>query len=79
VQAVALESVDSPAGIRQYRRGLLHREASGGYSVSFVGGAGSHLIASLASANCLVVIAEDVTEVPAGTRVTVMPLLLSNR
>ena len=35
-------------GIRQYRRGVLHREAGGGYSVSFVGGAGSHLIASLA-------------------------------
>ena len=79
VQAVALESVESPPGIRQYRRGLLHREAGGGYSVSFVGGAGSHLIASLASANCLVVLAEDVTEVAAGSRVTVMPLLLSNR
>ena len=79
VQAVALESIQSPPGTRQYRRGLLHREAGGGYSVSFVGGAGSHLIASLASSNCLVVLAEDVTEVPAGSRVTVMPLLLSNR
>jgi molybdopterin molybdotransferase len=79
VPAVALESVQSPLGIRQYRRGLLHREAGGGYSVSFVGGSGSHLIASLASSNCLVILAEDVTEVAAGSRVTVMPLLLSNR
>ncbi|HJQ42535.1 MAG TPA: gephyrin-like molybdotransferase Glp [Jatrophihabitantaceae bacterium] len=79
VQAVALESAKSPAGKRQYRRGVLHREASGGYSVSFVGGTGSHLIASMASANCLVVIDEDVTEVVAGARVTVIPLLLSNR
>ncbi|MCU1658002.1 MAG: molybdopterin molybdochelatase [Pseudonocardiales bacterium] len=79
VQAVALERVESPSGIRQYRRGVLHREATGGYSVSFVGGAGSHLIASMASSNCLVVIDEEVTEVVAGSRVTVIPLLLANR
>ncbi len=79
VQAVALERVESPAGLRQYRRGVLHREATGGFSVSFVGGAGSHLIASMASSNCLVVIDEEVTEVVAGSRVTVIPLLLANR
>ncbi len=79
VQAASLESIDSPAGIRQYRRGILHREATGGYSVSLVGGPGSHLIAAMAAANCLVVIDEEVTEVVAGSRLTVMPLLLSNR
>jgi molybdopterin molybdotransferase len=79
VQATALERFDSRQGIRQYRRGVLHREATGGYSVSLVGGAGSHLIASMASANCLVVVDEEVTEVVAGSRVTVIPLLLSNR
>ncbi|MDT4916071.1 MAG: molybdopterin molybdotransferase [Pseudonocardiales bacterium] len=79
VQAVALEGAKSPRGIRQYRRGVLHREASGGYGVSFVGGAGSHLIASLALSNCLVVISEETTEVAAGSPVTVMPLLLANR
>jgi molybdopterin molybdotransferase len=79
VQAIALERVDSPANVRQFRRGILHREADGGYSVSFVGGAGSHLIASMASSNCLVIIDEEVTEVVVGSRVTVMPLLLSHR
>jgi molybdopterin molybdotransferase len=79
VQAAALERIDSPAGVRQYRRGVLHREATGGYSVSLVGGPGSHLIASMASSNCLVVIDEEVTEVVAGARCTVIPLLLSNR
>jgi molybdopterin molybdotransferase len=44
-----------------------------------VGGPGSHLIASMASANCLVQIDEEVTEVVAGARVTVLPLLLSSR
>jgi molybdopterin molybdotransferase len=79
VQAAALERIESPSGIRQYRRGVLHREATGGYSVSLVGGPGSHLIASMASSNCLVVIDEEVTEVVAGSRVTVIPLLLANR
>jgi molybdopterin molybdotransferase len=79
VQAVALEGAHSPPGRRQYRRGVLHREANGGYSVSFAGGAASHLIASMASANCLVVVDESVTEIVAGSRVTVIPLLLSNR
>ena len=79
VQAVAIERVESPDGIRQYRCGVLHREANGTYSVSFAGGNGSHLIAAMASANCLVVIDEDVTEVVAGSRVTVIPLLLSQR
>ena len=79
VQAISLERVTSPAGRRQFRRGVLHREADGGYSVTYVGGEGAHLIASLSLANCLVVIEEDVTEVVAGSRVTVMPLLLSHR
>ena len=79
VQAAALERIESPAGVRQYRRGVLHREASGGYSVTLVGGPGSHLIAAMASANCLVVIDEEVTEVVSGSRVTVSPLLLSQR
>ncbi|MCL2781841.1 MAG: molybdopterin molybdotransferase MoeA [Actinomycetia bacterium] len=79
VQALALEGAQSPPGLRQYRRGVLHREAHGGYSVSFAGGPGSHLIAAMAAANCLVVIDEEVTEVVAGSRVTVIPLLLSQR
>jgi molybdopterin molybdotransferase len=79
VQATALEGAKSPAGIRQYRRGVLHRESSGGYSVSLMGGSGAHRIASLALSNCLVVIDEDVTTVQAGSDVTVLPLLLSNR
>ncbi len=79
VSAVALDGAPSPAGVRQYRRGVLHRERSGGYSVSLSGGAGSHLLASLALSNCLIVIGEEQTEITAGSEVTVIPLLLSNR
>ena len=79
IQAIALERMESPEGKRQFRRGLLHREPDGRYSVSLVGGHGSHLIASMAAANCLVVVEEDVTEVVPGARVTVMPLMLAQR
>jgi len=78
VRATSLRTVSSPAGRRQYRRGLLHREADGGYSVEPVGGAGSHLLAGLAQANCLIVIDEEVTEVSEGEQVTVVPLLLAS-
>jgi molybdopterin molybdotransferase len=57
----------SPAGRRQYLRG---RYDNG--EVSQVGGPGSHLVAHLARANCLVVVPEDVTELPAGAEVDVV-------
>jgi molybdopterin molybdotransferase len=79
IQAIALERMESPDGKRQFRRGLLHREPDGRYSVSLVGGHGSHLIAAMAAANCLVVVEEDVTEVVPGSRVTVLPLMLAQR
>ena len=55
------------AGRRQFLRG--HVE---GGEVSQVGGPGSHLVAHLARANCLVVVPEDVTELPAGAPVDVV-------
>jgi molybdopterin molybdotransferase len=57
----------SPAGRRQFLRG---RYDNG--EVSQVGGPGSHLVAHLARANCLVVVPEDVTELPAGAEVDVV-------
>jgi molybdopterin molybdotransferase len=57
----------SPAGRRQFLRG---RYDNG--EVSQVGGPGSHLVAHLARANCLVVVPQDVTELPAGAEVDVV-------
>ncbi len=57
----------SPAGRRQFLRGSFD-----GARVSQVGGPGSHLVAHLARANCLVVVPEDVTELPAGSRVEIV-------
>ncbi|SDG06233.1 molybdopterin molybdotransferase MoeA [Klenkia brasiliensis] len=57
----------SPSGKRQFLRGRL----SGG-TVELVGGAGSHLVASLARSDVLVVVPEEVTELPAGSEVEVV-------
>jgi molybdopterin molybdotransferase len=57
----------SPPARRQFLRG--HYEDG---EVSQVGGPGSHLVAHLARANCLVVVPEDVTELPAGASVDVL-------
>jgi molybdopterin molybdotransferase len=63
----------SPRGKRSYARAQLSVE-QGAYSVTPVGGNGSHLIASLAHANALVIIPETVTELAAGDTVTIMLL-----
>ncbi|WP_225232905.1 molybdopterin molybdotransferase MoeA [Klenkia terrae] len=57
----------SPAGRRQYLRGSFD-----GAQVSLVGGPGSHLVAHLARADCLVVVPEDVTSLPAGSEVQIL-------
>jgi molybdopterin molybdotransferase len=65
--ALLTEPLRSPAGRRQFLRGRYD-----GGRVSQVGGPGSHLVAHLARANCLVVVPEDVTELPAGASVDVV-------
>jgi molybdopterin molybdotransferase len=56
----------SPAGRRQFRRGVL--DAVRG-TVRELGGPASHLLGSLARAECLVVVPEDVTELAEGSPV----------
>jgi molybdopterin molybdotransferase len=73
VRARLSEGVQSPAGKRSYLRGWLSVDG-GAYAVRAVGGRGSHLIASLAAANALIVVPEDQTEVEAGAAVSVMLL-----
>ena len=73
VRAVCSEALTSPDGKRQFARGWLSVE-DGRYVVRPFGAQGSHLVNDLAHANCLVVVPEDVTEIPAGGTVTVMVL-----
>lgn len=77
VTAVLSESLSSPGGRRQYRRGRVRWDQDGTRLVDPVGGEGSHLLANLARSDSLIVIDEEVTELPAGSPVTVLPLSAS--
>jgi molybdopterin molybdotransferase len=63
------ESLTSPRGRRQFRRGVLD-----GDTVTSYGPPASHHLRWLASANCLLEIDEDVTEVAEGSTVRVWDL-----
>lgn len=60
------EPLSTPEGIRVFRRGRYDPSAGG---VELVGGAGSHLLGSLAQSNCLVVAEEPVTELGVGAAI----------
>ena len=64
----------SPKGKRSFLRVVLSRSGDGAAVVNPVRGQGSHQLAALASANAFAVVPEDVTEVPEGRTVEVIPL-----
>ncbi|HEX5568256.1 MAG TPA: molybdopterin-binding protein, partial [Streptomyces sp.] len=69
--------LSSPEGKRQFLRGWYEPPEPGGEeygTVRPVGGAGSHLLASLARANALIVVPERTTEVGRGERLEVVLL-----
>jgi molybdopterin molybdotransferase len=75
VTARTVGPITSIAGRRAYLRGQLMRdESTGEYLVQALGGApgsSSHLLATLAEANCLVMVDPEVTEVRTGEEVSV--------
>lgn len=72
VPATLLSPVTSTTGRRTYLRGQLLRDPNNGtYHVQPLGTSGSHLLASLAEANCLIVVESELSEVAAGEDVGV--------
>ncbi|SEQ20271.1 molybdopterin molybdotransferase [Lentzea xinjiangensis] len=72
VSARLLSPVSSTKGRRGFLRGQLLRDADNGeYLVQPLGTSGSHLLASLAEANCLIMVDEDVTDISVGEEVLV--------
>jgi len=72
VTAKLLSPVTSTASRRGFLRGqLLRDEKNGEYLVQPLVTSGTHLLASLAEANCLITIPTEVTEVTAGEQVSV--------
>jgi molybdopterin molybdotransferase len=74
VHATASESMSSPPDKRSYLRVQLAREGAG-WVARPTGSQGSHVITSIAQADGLAVIPEDVTEVAAGDEVRVQLLV----
>ena len=72
IRARLLSPVSSTQGRKGFLRGQLLRESSTGeYLVQPLGTSGSHLLASLAEANCLILVDEDITDIPVGDDVPV--------
>ncbi|MBV9652369.1 MAG: molybdopterin molybdotransferase MoeA [Pseudonocardiales bacterium] len=72
ITARLLSPVTSTAGRRGFLRGQLLRDPdTAEYLVQPLGTSGAHLLASLADANCLILIDTDATEVPVGEQVAV--------
>lgn len=72
VVARLLSPVQSTKGRRGFLRGqLLRDEHTGEYLVQPLGTSGAHLLASLAEANCLLMIDSDTTELAAGEDVEI--------
>ncbi|MER5463071.1 gephyrin-like molybdotransferase Glp [Streptomyces sp. NPDC002668] len=63
------KALSSPSGKRQFLRGAYDPESG---TVSPVGGSGSHLIAALAHADCLIVVPESDTSVEPGAEMEVV-------
>ncbi|EHR52979.1 molybdenum cofactor synthesis domain protein [Saccharomonospora marina XMU15] len=73
VRARLTETLRSPKGKRQFRRGYYtHAQGQVTGVVGPRGGPGSHLLAAFTQANCLIVIEEDVTEVERDAEVDVL-------
>lgn len=72
ISAELLSPVSAPHGRRTFLRGQLLRDPNNEtYLVQPVGTSGTHLLASLAEANCLMIIDEEVTEVAEGESVPI--------
>jgi molybdopterin molybdotransferase len=73
VRATCKAGFRSPPGRRQFVRARFHVTARGA-ELTPVGGHGSHLVGGLSRANCLIVVAEDTTEVTEGATVDALVL-----
>ena len=68
VVARLAQRLTSPSGRRQFRRGVVDARKG---TVAEIGGPPSHLLGSMAKADCLIVVPEEATELVAGSEVAV--------
>ena len=73
LRAVAEDRLTNPPHLEQYFRGVARREGER-VVVRLTGDQGSHVLRSMADANCLIVVPLGTSEVPAGAEVEIIPL-----
>jgi molybdopterin molybdotransferase len=74
---VSVETVEpfrSPPGKRSFLRVVLTRQPDGRVLARTAGGQGSHMLSGMAAANALLVVPEEMTDVPVGARLPAMLL-----
>jgi molybdopterin molybdotransferase len=71
--AISEESLQNPPHLEQYFRGIARRDGAR-IVVRLTGDQGSHVLRSMADANCLVVVPLGTSEVAAGLSVEIIPL-----
>ena len=67
------DALSSPPHLEQYFRGIARRQDDG-ISVRLTGDQGSHVLRSMADANCLVILPLETGQIPAGERVEIIEL-----
>jgi molybdopterin molybdotransferase len=73
VTAITEDGLSNPPHLEQYFRGIARREGDR-VLVRLTGDQGSHVLRSMADANCLIVVPQGTSEVAAGSVVAIIPL-----
>jgi molybdopterin molybdotransferase len=73
VSAITEEPLHNPPHLEQYFRGIARRHGDQ-LLVRLTGDQGSHVLRSMADANCLIVVPQGMSEVAAGAAVDIIPL-----
>ncbi len=73
LMAITEEPLRNPPHLEQYFRGIARRDGDR-LVVRLTGDQGSHVLRSMADANCLVIVPQGTSEVAAGTPVEIIPL-----
>jgi molybdopterin molybdotransferase len=71
--AVTEDALQNPPHLEQYFRGVARRDGDR-VRVRLTGDQGSHVLRSMADANCLIVVPQGTSEVAAGAPVEIIPL-----
>jgi molybdopterin molybdotransferase len=73
ISAITDDKLTNPPHLEQYFRGIARRSGDR-ILVRLTGDQGSHVLRSMADANCLIVVPRGTSEVPAGAAVDILPL-----